>query len=69
MVIYNLIDDVAHAGNKDWGGGLTLHMWTCGVTFLALVCQLTGYLVSSQSGIHGAPGPRPNRMVRTDKFS
>ena len=46
LVIYNLIDDVAHAGNKDWGGGLTSHMWTCGITFLAVVCQLTGYLVS-----------------------
>ena len=45
-MIYNLIDDVAHAGNKDWGGGLSLHIWTCGVTFLAVICQLTGYLVS-----------------------
>ena len=48
LVIYNLIDDVAHAGNKDWGGGLTSHMWTCGITFLAVVCQLTGYLVSCE---------------------
>ena len=52
LVIYNLIDDVAHAGNKDWGGGLTLHMWTCGITFLAFVCQLTGYLVSFEQKLH-----------------
>ena len=52
LVIYNLIDDVAHAGNKDWGGGLTLHMWTCGITFLAFVCQLTGYLVRFEHWLH-----------------